>query len=253
MATSDKIQKDEPTIDQLMDLSRLLMGAYSKLSGSQIQGILGNKKTETAFLRAIAKKHGVKLSTQTEAVMLQLRGIVDFYKKVCDTDVSSILEYEEIFLGEDARILGLVVKSVGIADMADAFRGQKEWEINFSHYGDLSRIKDHQVRPDKDLQLFAYKGGAEPDQEFLNTSFNQFMKMDKLFASALEYMAMQGIARHTTGEWLDHKGWTRTSSTWPDGYFVSGHFHPDDSKPRLGCGRVDHRDPDDGPRQIFLL
>lgn len=190
---------------------------------------------------------------QAMEIQYQINLIIAFYKEVCDTDVSFILETDkEIVLEGEFQTLGLTVSSLSINDMIEAYK--KKWGIDLSHYSDTGNIEDKQARPKADFQLFTHRGGKTPDKQFLGLSFNQYIAMEHTFANAKEYIAMQGLAKFAPGgDWLDHKGWTRTISCWSDGRLVLGYWDSGYGKLRLGWGNLVYQHPECGPRQLVLF
>ncbi len=238
--------------EMLADLSAEIIRGLSKMPFETGVKHLSDKKAFRKLVLEKACEIKIAVTTQTSEILRQLQLLVVFYKEVCDVDVSFVLEREkEISLEGKFQTLGLTVSSLSTKDMMEAYK--KKWDINLGWYQDPNTAVDQQERPKADFQLFAHKGGAEPDGEFLNTSFNQFIKMDLPFASAKEYIAMQGVYKFATGKWMDKKGWTRTTSLWSGGKLVIGRWDPFNSGLELGCDYVSNQSSVYGPRQLVLL
>lgn len=249
MSQSEKIRFINS--EMLADLSAEIIRGLSKMPFDVGVKHLSDKKAFRKLVLEKACKIPIMVIPQNAEVLRQLQLIELFYKEVFDTYISILEKGKEIILEGKFQILGLTLPSLSIKDMMEAYK--KKWDINLGWYQDPNAVVDRQERPKADFQLFAHKGGAEPDGEFLNTSFNQFIKVGLSFAGAKEYIAMQGVYKFVTGKWMDKKGWTRTTSLWPDGRLVCGDWCPSDSWLRLDGGDVSDRDSDGGPRQLVLL
>lgn len=247
--TSNKIPK--ASSEQVMEIQYQIGRALLRTPQTVAKRILGNKTAFQKFIQAIAKE--LEIPMQSEEVIRQLNLIIAFYKEVCDTDVSFILETEkEIVLEGEFQTLGLIISSLSINDMMEAYK--KKWKINLSQYSDTRNIEDRQARPEADFQLFTHRGGETPDRKFLGLSFNQYIATPETFANAKEYIAMQGYAKFAPGgDWLDRRGWTKTTSCWSDGKLVYGGWDSDYSRLGLFWGNLSDRFPESGPRQLVLL
>jgi hypothetical protein len=247
--TSNKIPK--ASSEQVMEIQYQIGRALLRTPQTVAKRILGNKTAFQKFIQAIAKE--LEIPMQSEEVIRQLNLIIAFYKEVCDTDVSFILETEkEIVLEGEFQTLGLIISSLSINDMMEAYK--EKWKINFFQYSDTGKIEDRQTRPEADFQLFTHRGGETSDKKFLGLSFNQYIAMPETFVNAKEYIAMQGYAKFAPGgDWLDPRGWTKTTSCWSGGKLVGGDWHSDFSTLRLGWDYLRDQDAGKGPRQLVLL
>ncbi len=102
------------------------------------------------------------------------------------------------------------------------------------------------------LYVFAHVGGDEPDAQHLGKSYDDAMEAEMIFANPIEYLLITGFHMWKHGKWMDSKGWTRTSSLWSVGHLVGGRWLPHSRGLYLDDGDRDLRNPDGGPRELFL-
>lgn len=126
--------------------------------------------------------------------------------------------------------------------------GQYAWRLPVA--SNINREVE-QKRP-KGLYVFAHVGGDEPDAKHLGKSYDDAMQANMTFMNPKEYLLATGFHRWLKDHFMDVKGWTRTSSLWSDGDLVYGRFDSGSSKLCLNDGDRDDRDPDGGPRELFL-
>lgn len=114
----------------------------------------------------------------------------------------------------------------------------------------VDRKKD-QKRP-SGLYAFSHRGGDEPDKEHLGKSYDDAMAEKMFFLNPLEYLLCVFFHKWKYNDWMDDKGWTRTSSLWSDGSLVCKVFFPDLRLLFLGFCYCDSRNIVTGPRELFL-
>lgn len=102
------------------------------------------------------------------------------------------------------------------------------------------------------MYVYRHVGSDEPDKQHLNTSYDDATAAKMLFHNHEEYLYSTGFHRWKYGHFMDRKGATRTSSVWSDGSLVMGSFNPGHRKLYLPHGDCDRRNPDRGPRELFL-
>lgn len=107
---------------------------------------------------------------------------------------------------------------------------------------------DQQRRPDGNYPIL-HKGGAEPDKEHLNKSYDDFKNDGNKYMIVKEGMIAAFRYRYETGKMYDVKGVTRFHTLDSDGYVVHMCWDYDGGFGIDGDDRG-YRYPDNGPRQV---
>ena len=119
----------------------------------------------------------------------------------------------------------------------------------YKAYNSISKaIKVQQDRPKGDY-CFLHKGGAEPDAEHLNDSYNMFSVDGNKYMVPIEGMIAAFRYRTETGNMYDVKGLTRFHALDSDGDAVSMCGY-DDGKFDIDSVNRGYQLPDYGPRQV---
>jgi hypothetical protein len=141
-------------------------------------------------------------------------------------------------------------KEIKTSEYLDEFRDILGKENIYSYYS--NEELDTFCPPPEETEHIKFIQTIEPDKEHLGKSYDDYSKENKKFITARQGIILNLEVYKITGERLDIKGVTKTSTLDSDGralYMyrsVSGQF-------LVGYGYRDYRNSDYGPRQQFPL
>ena len=115
-----------------------------------------------------------------------------------------------------------------------------------------STITDELFPAPAETKKYKCKATIESDAEHKGKSYNDFTAEEQQYMNGRQYLILF-LACIKKGIKIDVKGWTRTTSLWPDGSVVLGFSYSDRSGVSLGGGDRGNRDADFGPRALYPL
>ncbi len=219
-----------------------------KISKTRLQKLVGDKTNIRKIARANA--HAMLLLVSDHTVEAK-KNLEKFFLEVFNYKVNlSKFVFPE---KEGLPVYGFNPRKWNEDQILEAI--VKKWGIDIYKY--LSPVAEkinrqtEQVRP-KGAYVFCHSGEDEPDKKHRNKSYDIATVEGFPFANTVEYMLMQAYHKWSTTNFMDVKGWTRTSSLWSGGSLVCGDFDSAGTELRLINGDRGSANSGDGPRELFL-
>jgi len=249
----------KPAIDeQKIEIQYEFAKAIRRIPFNTAQKILKDKPQTRRFIQKICKDLSIPI--QSEHILTQIPLLEKYYQEVYRIK----LDLSEITFPENPGFPAIMVDDLSqdedqIMDCIQKYFNKPDRPVNLYKYRNpvaqnINREAEKlQVRtPQSGLVVFAHTGQDEPDDKHRNKSYNMAVAENLVFAKYREYLRMTGFHKYTKGNFMDCKGWTRTSSLWSDGYLVSGSWDDDDAWLFADDDSADGAHLGAGSRQLFL-